>query len=254
MTSNQFGGGGGGAAGTSGVTSAGLAGGGGGDSGTGAAGTGGFGGGGGGTTIAGIAGTGGFAGGDGSASATGGGGGGAGLGGALFLQDQGHIVINGAFAINGSSATGGAGGAGAVNGSAFGSDIFLQGFNYATFAPGATDGDATGAISDELGSLWGRRLEPALHAGSARWCCRAQQLRRRAVHHKRRGQRHVRRQSGIGWRCRQYQQRRHARNQRTGLARRVDMNGGIDTVSVAPGHTATWSGQLSESETASALG
>ncbi len=134
-----------------------------------AAGNGGFGGGGGGADgVSAVAGAGGFGGGGGGSTngtgglpgvlggagdgVTGGGGGGAGLGGAIFLTSGGQLYVNGPLTINGASVAGGTGAGGATDGLSGGSGIFLQGFSYANFAPGAGEtAVVSGAIDDELG-------------------------------------------------------------------------------------------------------
>jgi len=144
-----FGGGGGGSGqGTNNSGAGGYGGGGGGSGGPGGAlagaGIGGFGGGGGSGAI------GGFGGG---AGATGigfpGGGGGAALGGALFAQEGGNLILAGPLTINGSSVTaGGVLDANASPGSAFGSGIFLQGAGLPlTCAPGPGE---TQTIADDI--------------------------------------------------------------------------------------------------------
>jgi len=81
-----------------------------------------------------------------------GGGGGAGLGGALFAQEGGNLILTGPLTINGNTVTAGAGGgsgptAGAA-GSAFGSGIFLQGGGLPlTCTPGASE---TQTIADDI--------------------------------------------------------------------------------------------------------
>jgi hypothetical protein len=144
-----FGGGGGGAGNTSSSGGMGGYGGGGGASGIpgGASagfGRGGFGGGGAGGA------TGGFGGGvGGSSPGFPGGGGGAALGGALFAQEGGNLVLAGQLAINGSTVTAGAVLDGSASpGSAFGSGILLQGAGLPlTCAPGAAE---TQTIADDI--------------------------------------------------------------------------------------------------------
>ena len=77
------------------------------------------------------------------------GGPGAGLGGAIFLQAEGKLVITGALGLNGNSVVGGN-----YGGSAFGSGIFGQHYNTITFSPGISTTTQTVAdvIADELGS------------------------------------------------------------------------------------------------------
>jgi autotransporter-associated beta strand protein len=134
--------------------------------GTPAAGNGGYGGGGGG----GVGGNGGFGGGaggttggantpgvgGGAAGALAGGGGG-GLGAGVFVQSGGRLLVSGAFSVNGGSVSGGAGEPGAGAGLAAGSGLFLDGFDSLQFAPGTgetisiddaiVDGDGLTGIS-----------------------------------------------------------------------------------------------------------
>ncbi len=150
-----FGGGGGGAGDTSSSGGMGGYGGGGGASGIPGGtltGLGGFGGGGAGGAA------GGFGGGSGAISAGfPGGGGGAGLGGALFVQEGGSLILAGPLTISGSTVTAGAGaGFGAdrgAAGSAFGSGIFLQGGGQpVTFTPGAGE---TQTVADDIADQTG---------------------------------------------------------------------------------------------------
>jgi hypothetical protein len=176
------GGGGGGGAGIAGA--GGFAGGGGGPLGGGlAGGAGGFGGGGGaaGFLHAGVGGNGGFGGGSGGAAnglpglagfgggqgdgGLGNGGGGGGMGGAAFVAAGGSLTISGQGGTAASdSVTAGNGGGGiATGGSPFGKDIFIQGTNAITFAPGAgntytivndiTDEAANGGNAANKGSV-----------------------------------------------------------------------------------------------------
>ena len=154
-----FGGGGGGAWIAGPIAGAGGLGGGGG-AGIGGAngGIGGFGAGGGGAVGGGVGGAAGAFGGNGTAAGSGGGG--AALGGAVYMDNSGGIPgrlnITGAFMITGVSATGGTGAAGAGNGAGAGSGIFIGaafGNNYVIFDPPAgetitIDGD----IADEANS------------------------------------------------------------------------------------------------------
>jgi autotransporter-associated beta strand protein len=81
------------------------------------------------------------------------GGGGAGMGGAIFVQQDGSLTLSGALTINGSAVTAGAaGGSGATAGSAFGSGIFAQGNNTLTFSPGL---GSTQVVSDEISDQTG---------------------------------------------------------------------------------------------------
>jgi len=134
--------------------------GGGGGAGIGAAdgGAGGFGGGGGGSIGSGAGGVAGAFGGDGSASGSGGGG--AGLGGAVFLANNGGIPgrlnIVGPFTVTGATVSGGAGSSGAANGVGAGAGIFISatfGSNYVTFTPSAGQTiTIASAIADEANS------------------------------------------------------------------------------------------------------
>jgi hypothetical protein len=114
-------------------------------------GAGGFGGGGGGGGSSGA--SGGFGGGNGMTGAIAGGGG-AGLGGAIFVQQDGSLTLSGALTINGSAVTAGAaGGSGATAGSAFGSGIFAQGNNTLTFSPGSGETQTINdVIADQTGN------------------------------------------------------------------------------------------------------
>lgn len=123
-------------------------------------GDGGYGGGGGGTGNytafqVGYAASGGFAGGMGGYYD---GGGGAGLGGGIFIQTGGTLLLTGSLGVNGNSVAGGSAGPGwgmgATPGSAFGNGIFAHETNTIQFAP---DGAATvqtvaDGIADEVGS------------------------------------------------------------------------------------------------------
>jgi uncharacterized protein with beta-barrel porin domain len=177
-------GGGGGGGGTGVAGAGGFGGGGGGPIGNGSAGgAGGFGGGGGadGSAHAGLGGNGGFGGGSGGADAglpglagfggghgdggLGNGGGGGAMGGAVFVAAGGSLIIAGQGGTAASdSVTAGAGGGGiATGGSPFGKDIFIQGTNAITFAPGAgntytvvndiTDEAANGGNAANKGSV-----------------------------------------------------------------------------------------------------
>ncbi|MDY0883560.1 autotransporter domain-containing protein [Dongia soli] len=159
-----FGGGGGGDSNSCSPVNTGGAGGfggGGGGSACGSGGNGGFGGGGGGSA-AGLGASAGFGGGNGGQ----GGGGGGGIGGAIFVQDGGSIVIKGSLTIDGGSVAGGSGGttfnssANGTAGSAFGSGIFLQGTNASlTYAPDAGDTQTVNdIIADEAGSGGGNSV------------------------------------------------------------------------------------------------
>ncbi len=140
-----FGGGGGGANPTIGIAGNGGFGGGGGGGGALSGGAGGYGGGAGGSITA-IASA--FAGGGNNSTSSGGGG--AGLGGAIFLESSGQLIVSGGFTINGNSVSGGAGGAGASAGSGFGAGIFLQGDGLLVLAPpGGTITTIGDVIADE---------------------------------------------------------------------------------------------------------
>lgn len=149
-----FGGGGGGGTGISGPAGSGGYGGGGGGGDNGFAG---FGGGGGGAATPGNVNRG-FFGGDGADPGAGlgqGGGGGAGLGGAIFVQNGGNIVIAGGLSLNGNSVTGGTGGDGAGNGSSFGAGFFLDGIGTLRFTPAAgVTAMVNDAIVDQAGALF----------------------------------------------------------------------------------------------------
>ncbi len=143
-----FGGGGGGAGLVTDPDRAGGNGGFGGGGGGGPAGDGGFGGGAGGGAS--VSNAGGFGGG--SAAQSLGGGGGAGMGGAVFVQGGGSFVVAGAFSVNGSAVAGGAGGAGAAGGSAFGAGLFLEGSGDLEFTPAAGQ---TVVIADGIADVQG---------------------------------------------------------------------------------------------------
>jgi autotransporter-associated beta strand protein len=126
------------------------------------AGTGGYGGGGGG----GVGGDGGFGGGAGGSTAGAntpgfgggtagalGGGGGGGFGGGVFVQSGGRLIVSGAFSVNGGSVSGGLGAAGATAGSSAGSGLFLDGSDVLQFSPAAGQTiSITDAISDGYGA------------------------------------------------------------------------------------------------------
>lgn len=117
-------------------------------------GTGGFGGGGGDSTFT-IA-PGGFGGGNGALSGAGTahGGGGAGMGGAIFVEDGGTLILTGAIGVyDNTVAAGAAGGGNAAGGSAFGSGMFLQGNGTVRFEPEAGKLQLiSDAITDQTGS------------------------------------------------------------------------------------------------------
>jgi hypothetical protein len=83
-----------------------------------------------------------------------GGGGGAGLGGAIFVQQDGAVDFTGPISEDGSTVTAGTGGTGGGNGAALGSAIFLQGSGSTlTFAPaGGQSQTISGDIADQIGS------------------------------------------------------------------------------------------------------
>ncbi|WP_170850358.1 MULTISPECIES: autotransporter domain-containing protein [unclassified Beijerinckia] len=131
-------------------------------------GAGGFGGGGGGAgngTSPGAAGFGGGKGGAGhhaDANTGAGGGGGAGLGGGIFVQEGGHLNLNGGFTQSGGSAAGGSGGtayhtdgkvdpANGGNGSGYGSGIFLQGNGSFSMNSGDVQQTVSDVIADQTG-------------------------------------------------------------------------------------------------------
>jgi fibronectin-binding autotransporter adhesin len=247
-------GGGGGAGGTSGTPGAagGYAGGGGGG-GAGApgagGGVGGFGGGGGGATNATTA-AGGFGGGAGADSTTGNGGGGAGLGGAIFVEVGGTLHINGAFTVNGGSVSGGAAGAGATVGSAFGSGLFLDDTgsltvttdSTATIADAIADGQGSGGagswslVKDGTGTLvlgGNNTYSGGTDVNS--------------------GTLSVSSDANLGLSSGSLTVYDGATLQITGsgtFARGLGLGGGVGTVSVTSGQTATWSGQLTEESSA----
>ena len=117
-------------------------------------GAGGFGGGGGDSTFGNA--SGGFGGGNGAASGagTGHGGGGGGMGGAIFVQDGGTLILGGAIGVyDNAVSAGAAGGGSATAGSAFGSGFFLQGNGSVVFDPEAGRLQlVSDAITDQTGS------------------------------------------------------------------------------------------------------
>jgi uncharacterized protein with beta-barrel porin domain len=98
-------------------------------------------------------------------SGGGGGGGGAGLGGAIFVQEGGNLIIAGALSVNGNTVTPGAGGTGGAaapggtagsggsNGTTFGAGLFLNGSGTLTLEPGAGHiQNFADVIADQTGS------------------------------------------------------------------------------------------------------
>ncbi len=72
------------------------------------------------------------------------------MGGAIFVQQGGNLVIAGTLSVSGNSVTGGTG---VNNGSAFGTGLFLQGDGTVSFAPGAgITQTVSNAIVDQTGS------------------------------------------------------------------------------------------------------
>ncbi|WP_296341121.1 autotransporter domain-containing protein [Reyranella sp.] len=132
-------------------------------------GDGGLGGGGGGSSEI-YQGTAGFLGGHGG-NGGGGGGGGAGLGGALFVQGGGTLIMAGSFTVSGNTVAGGAGGGGSggsgtnngASGSGAGSGLFLNANGTITLAPGAGQ---TQTISDAIVDQTGAG---GTHANAGSW-------------------------------------------------------------------------------------
>jgi autotransporter-associated beta strand protein len=117
----------------------------------GTAGVGGFGGGGGGRGSGVVAG-GGFAGGSGGNDRIGGGGGGAGLGGAIFVQQGGTLILGGNLTIANNAVTGGTAQGDANPGQGIGSGIFLHGSGSLVFAPGTGQTQTVAdTIADQTG-------------------------------------------------------------------------------------------------------
>jgi outer membrane autotransporter protein len=74
------------------------------------------------------------------------------LGGAVFVQGGGILILAGPLSVDGNTIAGGTG-AGGSNGSAFGSGIFLQGNGTITFQPGAAQSQTVAdVIADQTGS------------------------------------------------------------------------------------------------------
>ncbi len=115
----------------------------------------------------GAGGTGGFGGGSGTAagnldeagyaSIIGFAGGGAGMGGGLFVQDGGSLIITGNSSVNGNSVSGGSAYYSFNHGAAYGAGLFLQGNGSLELSPGAGETQTyADAISDQTGSGgWG---------------------------------------------------------------------------------------------------
>jgi fibronectin-binding autotransporter adhesin len=96
-------------------------------------------------------GPGGFGGGGGDSNGEGGGG--AGLGGAIFIQQGGSLVIGGSLNEGGDQAVGGAGSFRSASGLGLGAAIFSQGASALTFAPAAGQtNDIAGQIADTVGN------------------------------------------------------------------------------------------------------
>jgi autotransporter-associated beta strand protein len=80
------------------------------------------------------------------------------MGGALFVQQGGSLILSGPLLVNGNSVAGGAGGYNGLNGvvaggSAFGSGLFIQGTGSVTFSPGAGQTQVfSDVIADQTGS------------------------------------------------------------------------------------------------------
>ncbi|HEV3271036.1 MAG TPA: autotransporter domain-containing protein [Candidatus Methylacidiphilales bacterium] len=110
-------------------------------------GAGGFGGGGSGRA-SGNQGFGGVGGGQGSPFVNAYGGGGAGLGGGLFVQNGGSVIVTGNSTISGNTVTGGHGADGGGNGAAAGADIFMMTGSSVTLAPGTGNTVTIGASGD----------------------------------------------------------------------------------------------------------
>jgi len=124
---------------------------------SGVGGDGGFGGGGGGTsTTSGTAGSGGFGGGDGTASDgmenTDGFGGGAGMGGAIFIQDGGELLIEDGLSFISSAITAGTGFRASSEASAFGTDIFMMSGGEITFQNLTSDVNIPNPIEGDQGA------------------------------------------------------------------------------------------------------
>jgi fibronectin-binding autotransporter adhesin len=226
----------------------GLGGGGGGGINTSGAGFAGFGGGGGGGR--GFA-NGGLLGGAGSTDVAGGGGGGAGLGGAIFMEGGGGLQVIGSFTINGSSASGGAsgGGAGAAGGAAFGAGIFLEGSGSLTFNP-AADANVTinDAFGDQLGTT-GVTDQPSwtLFKGGAGTLTLGGDNKYSGTTFLGQGRLNVGTNANLGLGALFMNDGTTLGISETGAFNKNTFMDGVNTFSVAPGKTATWTGLLHES-------
>lgn len=223
-------------------------------------GAGGLAGGGGGAVGGGAGGAGGLFGGNGSA--TGDGGGGAALGGAIYMDNSGggapgRLNITGSFTITGVSVSGGAGSGGAGSGGAAGSGIFIGanfGSNYVIFDPPAGQTiTIAGDIADEANSGGNPTNYSALYFTGAGTTVLAGNNKYGAADtfstYIFGGTLSVSSSSNLGNAASDLRLNSSATLNLTGTStftQNLYIEGAVGTVSVNPGQTATWNGEVEE--------